>query len=111
MPISLSDLTKKERTVGIHFDGVDTPLTVTYRPDRWTPSSQVEYSRLFADNKSGSALAFYVASRVVQWDLVDDAGAAIPLTETALDAVDIVVLDRVVAGIMDDMRPKATDPK
>jgi len=111
MPVRLSDLTKRERTVAVHFDGVDTPLSVTYRPDQWTPASQAEYSQLFANNKSGSALAFYVASRVVQWDLVDDAGAAIPLTETALDAVDIVVLDRVVAGIMDDMRPKATDAK
>ena len=40
MPVRLSDLTKRERTVAVHFDGVDTPLNITYRPDKWTPAAR-----------------------------------------------------------------------
>jgi len=111
MPIRLSDLTKRERVVAIPFEGVDAPLTVTYCPDRWTPASQAQYTELFAQQRQGKALACYVAARVVAWDLVDDAGAAIPLTEDALSGVDIAVLDRVVVGIIADMRPTPADPK
>lgn len=111
MTIRLSDLTKRERTVAVHFDGVDATLSVTYCPDRYTPASQAAYNEMFAQSQQGKALACYVAARVVAWDLADDSGQVIPLTEQALADVDIVVLDRVVMAIVANMRPSADDPK
>lgn len=111
MTVRLSDLTKRERTVAIHFDGVDTPLSVTYRPDRWTPSAQARWIDLFADQRSGTALAVYVATRIVKWDLAGDDGQVIPLTEAALADVDVAVLDKVVTAVIADMRPAVDDPK
>jgi hypothetical protein len=111
MPVKLSDLTKRERTVAVRFDGVDTPLNVTYRPDQWTPAAQARWLDAFADKRQGVALAVYVAARVVKWDLAGDDGQIIPLTELALADVDIAVLDTVVTGIITDMRPAPDDPK
>jgi len=111
MPLRLSDLTRRERTVAVRFEGVDAALSVTYRPDRWTPAAQARWLDLFADQRGGAALAVYVATRVVTWDLADEAGTPIPLTEEALAGVDIAVLDRVVTAIIQDMRPGADDPK
>ena len=111
MPVRLSDLTKRERTVAVHFDGVDTPLNITYRPDQWTPAAQARWIDLFADQRQGVALAVYVAARVVTWDLAGDDGTIIPLSEAALADVDIAVLDKVVTAIIADMRPSVDDPK
>ena len=111
MPVRLSDLTKRERTVAVHFDGVDTPLNITYRPDQWTPAAQARWIDLFADQRQGVALAVYVAARVVKWDLAGDDGTIIPLSEAALADVDIAVLDKVVTAIIADMRPSVDDPK
>lgn len=111
MPVRLSDLTKRERTVAVPFDGVDAPLNVTYRPDKWTPAAEAHYRSFYTDMKPGHALAAYVAGRVTSWDLVGDDGAPIPLTEAALADVDMAVLDKVVMAILNDMRPASTDPK
>ena len=111
MPVRLSDLTKRERTVAVHFDGVDTPLNITYRPDKWTPAAEAHYRSFYTEMRPGHALAAYVAGRVVGWDLVGDDGALIPLTEAALADVDMAVLDKVVMAILSDMRPSVDDPK
>jgi hypothetical protein len=111
MPVRLSDLTRRERTVAVHFEGVDAALSVTYRPDRWTPASEARSRLLLDGNRPGQALALFLAERVTSWDLLAEDGTPVPLTEDALADVDIAIMNAVVLAVMEDMRPKSTDPK
>ena len=91
----LSDLVRNERALALEFAG-DT-LNFSYRPGLVTPA----FSDALGTEKR--PLIWALSRVVVSWDLVDDAGQPLPLTEQSLTEIPTPFLRSVLHAILDDV--------
>lgn len=106
MPISLSALTADRRTVKVPF-GDDT-LTLVYKP---SAVNVVQEARELEDRAKGLHLlsqARSLAEIVISWDVQDDAGQVLPVSEDVLGAMGLDVTSKLTRAILDDLLPNRT---
>lgn len=96
----LADLT----TLPIDVDGET--LNVTYAPSSLTPELEDQYMAEFETQRTGGALAKYLANVVTQWDLVDDEGEPVAPTEEILRTLPVKFLGKVFEAIAEDINPQ-----
>jgi hypothetical protein len=106
VPISLSALTADRRTVKVPF-GDDT-LTLVYKP---SAVNAVQEARELEDRAEGRHLlsqARSLAEIVISWDVEDDSGQALPVSEDVLGALGLDVTSKITRAILDDLLPNRT---
>lgn len=108
MPISLSALTADRRTVTIPFG--DDVLTVVYRP---SAINAIQEARELEDREKGQVLrsqARSLAEVIASWDVVDEEGQPLPVSEDVLAALGIDVASKINRAILDDLLPNRQTP-
>ena len=92
MGVKLSELAAGERTVTVPFGGQT--ISVTYRlADRTPANSAVLWTEPVSET---------VVRMVTAWDLTDDKGKALPITEKTTTKVPIPILRAIVTAILGD---------
>lgn len=109
MAVSLSDLKRKKRELVLEVGEDD--LNIVYDPSSITPASQDAFFQLIEKYRYGRALASILADRLVSWDLMDEEGNVIPITEEALSEVPVDVLEFIHESIIDDLKVDKDDLK
>lgn len=105
MPIRLSELMRDTRTLTLTV-GEDT-LTVTYRPGGITPETEDRLESLAQEQRVGQSLIALLLDTLTGWDITDDKGKALPVTEAQLRRLPLALLGQLVRAITEDMRPNA----
>ena len=105
MPVKLGDLTKQTKTTTVQFEGVEDPLTVTYRPRHLTPARQAAFREAAEAGRHTEALVEGIVGLVAAWDLLGEDGRPVPLTAEALADVPLEVLGLVIEAIGQDVAP------
>lgn len=108
MPISITALAANRKTLKIDFDGET--LTLTYRPSAINAAQE---DREITDKSSGHHVLSIIRSLVEtieRWDLVDEAGQTLPISEESLRPLGIDVLNRISTEIIRDSLPNRTTP-
>ena len=80
-------------------------LNLTVEPSRLTPAMEAE---LRAGEESSALLVHFLTTVVIDWDLLDDAGEKVPLTEEGLKDVPIMLLGMIVNEIGDAIAAKTS---
>ena len=105
MPIRLSDLAAKTRTVTVDFEG--TPIEVTYLPGRMTMATQqrLQKSTELPAGKANRELATILAELVAGWDVTDDNGAPLPVTEELVRQLPLRFVTALTTELFEDINP------
>lgn len=106
MPIPLSSLTADRRTVRVPF-GEDA-LTLTYKP---SAVNAVQEARELEEREKGQHLlaqARSLAELIVSWDVVDEKGKPLPVSEEILGSLGLDVAARLQRAILEDLLPNQT---
>lgn len=96
MPISLGDLQRNTRQIVAHYDGED--VAITYAPGKLTPAS-------VSGNDARQSLEALLGTTLLAWDVLDDAGKPLPVTQETLSAMPSRFLWVLVDAINEDIRP------
>ena len=101
MPLTLSNATKRTKTIDIDYDGET--VAVTFYPRAMTHSLIKSMQASDTDNISGitDALTHLVAS----WDVLDDAGNQLPPTVEVMQGFPVDFMGAVFTGIVQAMQP------
>lgn len=103
MPVRLSALSADRRTLRIPFG--DDALTITYRP---STVNAVQEARELEERASGRALLAQARSLVeslASWDLQDDDGKPVPITEEIMAGLGLDVTNKLMNAMLDDLLP------
>lgn len=105
MPISLSEIQSKTRTVTVDVAEAGS-LQVTYRPSVYTPSFESQINRYIAERNT-NVLGWMLSELVQEWDLYEDdeMQVPVPLEPERLSTLPIRVLGAISEAITGDMRP------
>ncbi len=106
MPVRLSDLMRDTRTMTLPVG--DDVLTVTYRPSGITPETEERLAKLGQDQRLGASMIALLTETLTGWDLVDDKGKPLPITEAQLRKLPMRLLGDLVRAMTEDMRPNAS---
>lgn len=104
--MKLKDLQRASRTTVMKWEGEE--LKLVYQPSRYTPALESEIKGTLSDPTSpwqAEALVRFLAGLVEEWDLLDDDGSVLDLTEGNLSMLPVEVLAEMMATIGEDMRP------
>ncbi len=101
MPVSLTELTKDERSITLDIG--DETLAVTYRPGSYTPELEDVMRSQNERLRPGNGLAAALSQLVIEWDLEDD-GKPVEVTLDTLRKLPVTFLTRVTNAITADMR-------
>jgi hypothetical protein len=119
MPIERSQVDAVLRSIKVDYYG--NSLTITYRPDTWSPVKIAETARvrqLEAENRNGDENAYESLARtldenatdlanvLVSWDMIEN-GEPLPPTKENLMTFANALLQHVLTAIGEDMAPKA----
>ena len=99
----VSKLRDETRSVAVKVE--DETLTVEYRPNAYTPKLEQEAAQVSGD-QAGPVLLTMLVPVIAGWDLVDDAGAMIPIDEANLAELPVSLLVTVLKAVGDDMNPQ-----
>ena len=106
MPISLRALAQDRHTLRIDY-GDAGDLNIVYTPSLITEKLLAQMSALSDASPMpavGEAVNATLARIIQTWDMTDDAGAAIPLTEEALVDIPLLVRVDILSRLVADMR-------
>jgi hypothetical protein len=102
----VSSYTKKTRELTIPFeDDDDEPLHVTYRPRGLTTRILAQVHAAQKDENVASMLYATVPSVLESWDLTNEDGVPIPITEDDLADLPSTLLLHVLNAVSEDIRP------
>lgn len=102
MTIRLKDLFAKTKTIPVALEAES--AGVTYRVYAATPALAEKLA-------SGEHLEEVIVALVERWDVLDDAGAPVPVTLEAVHALPLPWLGAVQRAVLEDLRaPKASAP-
>lgn len=107
MPIRLSELAAKSRTIEVDFEGES--IRVTYTPAKLTMATQAriqEAMKLPADQSNGE-LAAVLTDAVTGWDVLGDDGAQLPVTGETVRALPLRFVGALALALFNDMGPNA----
>src|SRR5262245_45903726 len=103
MPIPLAALTADRRTLRIPFG--DDQLTITYTP---SAVNAVQEARELAEREQGRHLlaqARSLAESIISWDVVDEHGETLPVTEEVLCALGLAITSKLTRAITEYLVP------
>lgn len=106
MPIRLSAITADRRTVKVPFG--DDSLSLTYRP---SAINAVQEARELEEREKGrhlQAQATSLAEIITSWDILDDEGQPLPVSEEVIATFGLDVVSKVTRAILDDLLPNRT---
>ncbi len=107
MSLTITALIKNTRTITVRISNVTECLTVVYKPGEIT-------QRMLKDARAGDgigALINQLCSIVQSWDLVDDDGKPLPLTQDALESLPVWFLREVIDALVGDVAVMTTEEK
>lgn len=96
MPITLSDLVSKTRQIVVKYDGED--VAITYAPGKLTPAS-------VNAQEGRQNLEIVLAETLLAWDVLDEKGKPLPVTQETLSAMPTRFLWALIDGVNEDIRP------
>ncbi len=105
MPIRLSELMRDTRTVTLAVG--EESLTVSYRPGGITPETEDRLEAFAQNQKVGASMIALLLDTLTGWDITDDKGKTLPVTEAQLRKLPLALLGQLVRAITEDMRPNA----
>jgi hypothetical protein len=108
MPIRLSDLSADRRTVKVPF-GDDT-LTLVCKP---SALNAIQEARELEDRAVGRVVmsqARSLAELIISWDLLDDDGKPLPVSEEVLGGLGLDVSNKLYNAVLDDLLPNRRRP-
>lgn len=122
MPLSISDLGKKTRSLTFQYEltpGRSEAVSFTYRPTWMTPARAREHRELLTTLQAAGGdspdqllgiemLANMLANMLVSWDVQGEKGKPYPTTAEALAALDPEFLACVLAAVQNDISPNST---
>ena len=103
MPVRMSNLVADRRT--INFPVGDDTLRIVYKPSTINAKQEIIEREMRDQRLFLGAMAKSLATMIVDWDLQDDAGNQVPITEEVLGELGIDVLRRLQQAIMEDLLP------
>jgi hypothetical protein len=109
MPISINDLRREQRTV--NFDFLGDQVSVTYRPGAVTPEVEDAMQTAQERERPANGLAEVVSMLLVEWDVLDENGTAIPTDLETCRTLPTEFLSAIVVAIVDDNRAGREDRK
>jgi hypothetical protein len=80
-------------------------VNTIYRPGGITPEIEDKLQEYVGSQRGGAMLVTLLAGCLVEWDLLDDRGKALPVTAETLRRLPIAFLAQVARAITEDMRP------
>lgn len=102
MPISLNQLRERKATTTLDLgDGLS--IQLVYKPNEITPG----YLDSVSKETDLMALARVVSRIVASWDITDDAGVAMPVSDDTAAQLGIQLLNEIITIVASDMRPLA----
>lgn len=109
MPISITDLEKDRATCTVEWE--EETAEVVFRPSGYTPLVEDRWRRAIEGNRPIGGLAEMLASILIEWELVDENGAALPPTRETLEGLPSRFLVRVMDAINEANSPGREDRK
>ncbi len=110
MPLELSDLARKTKTVEVTLEETGDKFSVTYYPHKFTPEVNLALSFMFEDGVSVREafgnFATTLASLINKWDITND-GQPWPVTPDNINALSDNVIRQMLDTIREDRRPNA----
>lgn len=103
MPLKLSALTADRKTVVVKFDTGS--LTLTYRPSAF---NALQEARELEDKEKGAHLlsqARSLCELITDWDLTDDAGKPVPVSEDVMASLGLDVTNALMNALLDELLP------
>lgn len=86
----------------------DQVVTIAYRPGGITPETEERLEALGREQRIGASLIALLKDTLVSWDITDDKGKPLPVTEASLRQLPLRLLGDLVRAITEDMRPNAS---
>lgn len=104
--MKISQILNDSKTLAIDIE--NETLNVTYKPSSLTPDIEENFISNVENKRSGYALAQFLNSILVDWDLVDDAEEKYEISLDNLKKLPINLLNTVIGEIFNDLSPKKT---
>jgi len=108
VPIRLSALTADRRTIVVQF-GEDS-LSLTYRPSAFNAVQEERELEQRAKGQHLKSQASSLAEIITAWDLVDDDGKPLPVSEAVIATLGLDVVSRLTRAVLDDLLPNRPTP-
>lgn len=105
----LSQLLGEKRTIEAEFEG-DT-LTLTYDPSAYTAEAEDRYMAARETQRNIGSLVEALLVLLINWDLVDEEGATVPIDRETLRSLPGKFLNDCMDAINEDSAPKKTKGK
>lgn len=105
MAISMQELNAERADLRIELRGGG-DLNIVYSPQAYTAEVEEVFQSVAEGNRPAASLSRLLAAMLIEWDLTETKGGAkLPVTVEILDRLGIKVLNALVFGIMEDMKP------
>ncbi len=104
MPLKLSDLTKRTKTIQVDLGDGDV-IQVEFRLDFYTP--EFEATMASVDEKPVAKQAEALAKILVGWDVTDDDGKTLPPSQENLAQLGVLVTSTIMKKISEEALPLA----
>ena len=109
MPINLGALMSGEHSFTFEWEGET--AEITYRTAAYTPALEMEVQRLSDANLPANSTAAALASILIDWDVVDEAGERLGVDVETLSRFPSGFLSGLLAAISAEQRAKREDRK
>lgn len=110
MPISLSAITGKTKSVAVEWEGET--ITVSYSPAQYTPNyidalnaKQRAAESIEDATEQGRQFAEMACEVVKAWDIQDENGAVLPATPDNMALLPVALIQAMIVAITVDLRP------
>lgn len=104
--MKISQILNDSKTLVINIDGDN--LNISYKPSSLTPQIEENFLANVENKRSGFALAEFLSSVIVDWDLITEDGSEYTPTLDNLKSLPINFLNEVIGAIFEDLSPKKT---
>ncbi len=112
MPISLSKITAKTKTIAVEWEGET--VQIDYSPSQYTPAyidalaAKQKEAEAEADTaKQGEKFSEMACEVVKAWDIQGDDGAVLPVSVAAMSQLPVSLIQRFIESITGDLSPNA----
>lgn len=105
MPLRVSQLKGKERTISVNVEGEEEPIRLTYNPGELTLEISDKIKESLEGGFEGDVAGIVLAPILVDWDLLRDDGSPLPCNADEIRRLPLQVLGLLMVGVAQDLRP------